>query len=70
MQTVTIQLLKDDALALLLQLEQLDILKLVSNVAQTDATPPRQWAGSISEATANRMLHETAKSREEWKDRI
>ena len=70
MQTVTIQLLKEDALALLLQLEQLDILKLVSDTSTNIAPQKRQWAGTISKETATRMLEEVDKSREEWSDRI
>ncbi|MBK7409854.1 MAG: hypothetical protein IPJ40_18495 [Saprospirales bacterium] len=45
MQIITIELLDDKALALLKQLEQLHILRLISP-GKPVSKPKRQWAGS------------------------
>lgn len=65
MQIITIELLDDKALALLKQLEQLHILRLVPSDKQV-SRPKRQWAGSISKETAKNMLQNLEQSREEW----
>lgn len=63
--TVTVELLNEHALALLQQLEQLNLLRLVQASPSAEA-PPRQWAGSISRETATALLESIEKSREEW----
>jgi hypothetical protein len=55
MQIVTIELLNDQALVLLQQLEQLNILRLVGTKKPLER-PKRQWAGSISKETVEKML--------------
>ena len=65
MQRITVELLNDNALALLQQLERLNILRLVNTKSQVQKTQ-RQWAGSLSKETAIKMLEYTEKSREEW----
>ncbi|HMQ64234.1 MAG TPA: hypothetical protein PKE06_26360 [Flavilitoribacter sp.] len=69
MQTITVELLNEKALILLQQLEQLNILRLVSNKDKTEVTK-RKWAGSLSKETAEKMLHELDKSRDEWERNI
>ncbi|TAK35609.1 MAG: hypothetical protein EPO28_14545 [Saprospiraceae bacterium] len=64
-QVITVELLNESALKLLQQLEQLNILRVVSEKA-----PPKpkqkQWAGSISKETASDMLQKLQESRNEW----
>ncbi|MFM9946503.1 MAG: hypothetical protein ACKV1O_01065 [Saprospiraceae bacterium] len=50
-------------------MEQLKILRLVTTESQTEK-PMRQWAGSISEETAAKMLQEVDQSRNEWERNI
>jgi len=69
MQIVTIELLNDQAFELLQQLEQLNILRLVGTKKPQDK-PKRQWAGSISKETAQKMLQEVEQSRGEWERNI
>lgn len=66
MQTITVELLHDDALALLRQLEQLQILRLVTTEGQTPPPPSRRWAGSISKETASKMLRHIEQDRSQW----
>lgn len=63
MQVVTIELLNDNALALLLQLEQLKVLRLLKT---SEKSKKRKWSGSISKDTAEKMLLSIEKSRNEW----
>ncbi|NUQ24422.1 MAG: hypothetical protein HUU34_10740 [Saprospiraceae bacterium] len=70
MQIITVELLNDNALALLQQLEQLHILRLVAETKKQTEVPKRQWAGSISKETAEKMLHEVEQSRKEWERNI
>lgn len=63
--TIKVELLSDKALALLQQLEQLNILRLIRTDDSTP-TPKRQWAGSISKETASELLESVDQSREEW----
>jgi hypothetical protein len=63
--TIKVELLNDQALALLQQLEQLNILRLVK-VDDPAEAPKRQWAGSISKETASELLEYVEQSREEW----
>ena len=70
MQTITVELINDNALALLQQLEQLNILRLVAAKKQATEQPKRRWAGSISKETATKMLHYGEQSRNEWERNI
>ncbi|RMG82811.1 MAG: hypothetical protein D6714_10740 [Bacteroidetes bacterium] len=70
MQIITVELINDNALTLLQQLEQLNILRLVAVKKQTAEQPKRQWAGSISKETATKMLQHVEQSRSEWKRNI
>lgn len=70
MQTITVELMNENALSLLKQLEQLKILRLVSTKKQPTETPKRRWAGSISKETANKMLQNVEQSRNEWERNI
>ncbi len=63
MQVVTIELLNDKALALLQQLEQLKVLRLVKPKEQVKK---KRWSGSISKDTAQKILLSIEKSRSEW----
>ena len=67
--TIKVELLSDKALALLQQLEQLNILRLIK-VDDSDKEPKRQWAGSISKETASELLESVEQSREEWERNI
>ncbi|MEM1328690.1 MAG: hypothetical protein AAGI23_22230 [Bacteroidota bacterium] len=71
MQTVTVELMSDKALALLQQLEQLHILRFVQlqKRVKTDL-PKRKWGGSISKSTAKQMIQYTEQSRGEWERTI
>ena len=68
MQRVTVELIDDKIVELLRQLEKLRLLRLVE-VSSNPTTPNRNWAGSISASTAEKMLHHTDTTRDEW-DRI
>lgn len=65
MRVVTIELLNDKALALLRQLEQLNLLRLISPGKKEKSTSHRQWAGTLSRDTANKMLNSLTQSRDE-----
>lgn len=69
MQIITVELLNDNALILLQQLEQLNVLRLVTSKSQSN-NPKRQWAGSISKETATKMLQQVEQSRNEWERNI
>lgn len=69
MQTITVELLNENALPLLQQLEQLNILRVVVDEKKMDK-PKRQWAGSISKVTADKMLQYIDQSRNEWERNI
>lgn len=66
---IKVELLSDKALALLQQLEQLNILRLVK-VDDSIKEPNRQWVGSISRETASGLLESLEQSREEWERNI
>ncbi|MEM6264059.1 MAG: hypothetical protein AAGI38_16210 [Bacteroidota bacterium] len=66
MQIITVELINDKALRLLQQLEQLNILRLIPEKSTTQEKPKRQWKGSISKETADRMLQDLKQSRSEW----
>lgn len=66
---IKVELLSDKALALLQQLEQLHILRLIK-VNDSPEGQKRQWAGSISKETASELLESVAQSREEWERNI
>jgi hypothetical protein len=70
MQIVTIELLNDNALTLLQQLEQLNILRLVASKKEPVEKPKRKWAGSLSKETATKMLQYVEQSRNEWERNI
>lgn len=70
MQIITVELINDKALMLLQQLEQLNILRLVAAKRQATEQPQRQWAGSISKETANKMLEQVEQDRNEWERNI
>jgi hypothetical protein len=69
MQVITVELLNDQALALLKQLEKLKIIRLVKSKKPIE-TPKRQWAGSLSKETAEMMLQHVEESRSEWERNI
>lgn len=67
MQTITVELLNDDALALLQQLERLNIIKLrPAKIMSSAPTLKKQWAGRLSGTTASEMLQHIELSRKEW----
>lgn len=70
MQIITVELINEDALNLLQQLEQLNILRLLSNKKQPRIQTKRKWAGSISKETANKMLQYVEQGRNEWERNI
>jgi len=70
MQLITVELINDNALTLLQQLEQLNILRLVAAKKQSAEKTKRQWAGSISKETATKMLQYVEQSRNEWERNI
>jgi len=69
MQVITVELLHEQALALLQQLEKLNILRLVA-AKKPEEKPRRQWAGSISKDTGARMHQYVTESRAEWERNI
>ena len=69
MQIITVELINEKALTLLQQLEQLNILRLVA-VKKQEKKPNRQWAGSISKDTAEKMIRYLDQSRNEWERTI
>lgn len=70
MQIITVELINENALTLLQQLEQLNILRLVATKKQAADQPKRRWVGSISQETATNMLQYVEQSRNEWKRNI
>ena len=70
MKIIKVELVNEKALTLLKQLEKLNILRLVPAKNQKSEQPKRQWAGSISKKTANKMLQDVEKSRKEWESNI
>ena len=72
METVTIELKKDKNMALLEDLEALDIIKIIRK--KTPPKPPSKlsnmFAGSISAKEADRFNEYVKKSRDEWKQDI
>lgn len=66
MQTITVELLNEQALKLLQQLEKLNILRLVSPAHPEDVSAHRQWAGSLSPETTKSLLQQIDQSRDEW----
>lgn len=64
-QTITIQLLNDQALLLLQALEQMQMLRVLP------AAPAKhRWAGSIASEVAQDMLKALNQSREQWERNI
>lgn len=73
MQTVQVKLLKEGALSILLQLEQLEVIEIddsPSDTIQEDPFDARSLLGSISEETGEAVLAHIEKSRAEWESRI
>jgi hypothetical protein len=66
MKIITVELLNDKALLLLKQLEQLNILRLVTPYNPPIEQGKRQWAGSISNETVNKIMKSVEQSRNEW----
>ncbi|MEL6593172.1 MAG: hypothetical protein AAFQ68_23945 [Bacteroidota bacterium] len=68
MQVIKVELLSEKALQLLQQLEQLNVLRLLTpeNKNEEKASSPRNWVGSISTETAQQLLAQTEQSRKEW----
>jgi hypothetical protein len=68
METLTIELKKDKSMALLEDLEALDIIKIIRK--KTPPKPPGKlsdmFAGSISAEEADRFNEYVRKSRDEW----
>ena len=62
--TIKVESLRDKALALLQQLEQRNILRLI-RVDDPAKEPKRQWAGSISKETASELLGSVEQSRDD-----
>ena len=69
MQIVTIEVLNENTLALLKQLEQLRVLRVIAT-QQSEPTPQRQWAGSLSQETGEKMLEHLDELRNEWERNI
>jgi hypothetical protein len=67
MQIITIELLNDETMALLQQLEQLKLLRLIK---PKEKSTKRSWSGSISKNTGEQMLLSVEKSRNEWERNI
>lgn len=70
MQTITVELLNEQALKLLQQLEKLNILRLVSPPQPKEAPSHRQWVGSLSPETTKNFLQQIDESRDEWQRNI
>ena len=67
MQTVTIELMSNHALNLLKELEQMNILRFVQKpVEEKEEAKKRQWGGSISKTSADKMLEHADQIRQEW----
>ena len=67
--TITIELLREDALPLLRYLERLKILKLKLPEAlpSKQANQKSRFAGRISQATAGQLHQQLVQLREEWR---
>ena len=69
MQTVTIELLNEDAMVLIQQLERLNVLRLIKPTV-VEKNPKNKWVGSISRSTAQNMLLQLDQNRKEWERNI
>lgn len=65
MQIITVELIDENALGLLQQLEQLKVLRVIS-AEPIGNVPKRQWAGSLSKETGEKMLTHLDSIRSEW----
>ncbi|HCS21283.1 MAG TPA: hypothetical protein DIW47_12110 [Bacteroidetes bacterium] len=69
MNIIQVEILSEQGLKLLRQLEKLNILRLIQPERKSKM-PKRKWAGSISKTSAERMLEELEKGRDEWERTI
>lgn len=65
MHRITIELLTEDAIQKVQHLEKLNIVRVISSEAPAIKIN-REWAGSLSKETAQRMLNSLDRSRSEW----
>jgi hypothetical protein len=66
MEQILIELKSSKAFLLLKQLEELDVLKVISPIDNGEKAKKREWSGSLSKDTAHKMLKELTESRAEW----
>ena len=73
MKTVTIDILNERAINLLMELEALNLIKMLTIKSTTEETPPAKKAsdykGIISPELGDKMQDHIRKSREEWQQR-
>ena len=68
MQIITVELLNEHALSLLRQLEQLNVLRLVTEVPKEK--PKKKWAGKLSAEEGDRLMKQLEEIRAEWERNI
>lgn len=68
MQTITIEILSKDVLAILQQLEKMQLLRISEKEGESSqhTNVERKWAGTISKETGAKMLEYVSQIRSEW----
>lgn len=69
MQLVTVELLNDRALKLLKELEEMNILRLITQ-EKSGVERRCKWAGTISQETGDKMLKHVDEDRDSWERNI
>ena len=69
METVTVQLLNKQALKLLMQLQELNLIKVTENNGASTQKLSDQFRGKLSNEVAEALQKHVSESRNEW-DRI
>lgn len=70
MDTVTVQLKHANAKKLLQELENMDIIKVISKSSEeAEPVKPSQLRGFLTKEKADELLMHVEKSREEWEER-
>ena len=66
METILVQIPDENARKLLEQLEQMNILKLLTKRTAPANMKKKQWGGVISKESAEKMLENAEQIRQEW----
>ena len=70
MQTIIVQLTNNNALGLLQKLEEMHIIKLLSNNTQPNQHLSERFAGMLPQDIADELQRHVTQSRNEWDNNI